>query len=273
MTLPFTRTLTRFRSHLTAGLFMPLVLVLTLIAVVHTLQSISMERSAAGPLSGAVPVLFSNVIYYWYFAFLALVVQRHSRRLTLTRRTALRWSFVHAATLACSFLVHVALSGAVDELVLGAARPASVLVLLFNHPAVWIETFAYAIFLLGFSLIDSQRINRENEIRCAELEARLTQARLQELRTNIQPAFLFNTLDSILLLVRERRNQDANHVLSLLSDFLRTTVYGSERGESTVGEELRLLNHVIETETRRIRVPSRTAPREPDGPMNGDTTQ
>ncbi len=276
MTLPFTRRFAGFRSHVHAGLFIPLLLVLTLIAVLHTLQSSSMDRASAQPLAAAAPILFSKIIYYLYFALLALVVQRHSLRLRLTRRTAVRWSVLHAATLVCSFLVHVALSDAVNELVLGAVRPASVLVLLFNHPAVWIETFAYAIFLLGFSLVEYQRVNRENEIRCVELEARLTQARLRELRTTIKPAFLFNTLDSILQLVRERRNQDANHVLSLLSDYLRTTVYGSERGESTAGEELRLLNHVIhviETETQRIRVPSPGAPGESNGTMNGDTTQ
>jgi two-component system, LytTR family, sensor kinase len=243
------------RARFESGLFVPLLLLLALIAVINALQSYAPLHTGAGSLPLLLPILASKLVYYWYFVGLAMVIQWHSRRIPLNRQNVLRWSAVHLATLACSFLLHELLSLAIDTLLHEAGHSASLWVLLFSNSAVWIETFAYIMILLGFSLVAYQRINRENEIRCALLEARLTKTKLQELRSSIQPTFLFNTLQSILDLVRERRNHDANHVLSLLSDFLRTTVYDNDRDEITLAEEMRFLNQFIEIEQVRSRRP------------------
>jgi LytS/YehU family sensor histidine kinase len=91
----------------------------------------------------------------------------------------------------------------------------------------------------------------ENEIKCSQLEVQLVRSKLQEIRSKIQPTFLFNTLQTILSLIRTHRNKDANHILSLLSDFLRTTVYDNEREEISLEEEVRFLNQYLEIEKVR----------------------
>lgn len=271
MNASFAQRLSGARSRFDTSLFMPLALVLTLIAVLHALQTFSATHHAT---LGALPaILVSKLMYYWYFVLLAFVIQRHSRRVVFTRRTAFAWSAVHTATLVCSFLIHESLSVAIEGFVRGMPPPSSLVVLLFNNPAVWMEIFVYVIFLLVFSLLEFQRINRENELRCMQLEARLTKTKLQELRNNIQPAFLVTTLLSILSLVRERRNHDANHVLSLLSDFLRATVYDNDRDESTIEGEMHRLTTFIETEIVRIRVTGHDSPGMSDAPPHGGLPQ
>jgi two-component system, LytTR family, sensor kinase len=255
MSTLLTKKMTAVRSRVDSSMFTPLLLILSLVAVVSSLQTYAAARAGSGTLPALIPILISKSAYYWYFALLASVIEAISRRIILTRWTALQWSTVHAGTLVCSFLLHEALSLAVDALVLGTHDSAGLMTLLFNDSAVWIETFAYVIFLLVFSLIEYQRINHENETKCSLLEARLTKTKLQELRNNIQPTFLFNTLQSIHALVREHRNHDANHVLSLLSDFLRTTVYDNDRDEIPLEEEMRFLGQFIEIEKVRSRRP------------------
>jgi LytS/YehU family sensor histidine kinase len=143
------------------------------------------------------------------------------------------------------------LSLGVDSLIWGTKLKATIWYVLLNNPSVWIETFVYILFLLSFSLLEYRKISQENEIRCSQLEVQLIRSKLQEIRSKIQPTFLFNTLQTILALIRTHRNKDANHILSLLSDFLRTTVYDNERDEISLEEEVRFLNQYLEIEKVR----------------------
>jgi LytS/YehU family sensor histidine kinase len=150
-----------------------------------------------------------------------------------------------------SFFIHESLSLGADTLIWGTKLKATLLYVLFNNPSVWIETLVYILFLLSFSLMEYRRMSQENEIRCSQLEVQIIRSKLQEIRSKIQPTFLFNTLQTILELIRTHRNKDANHILSLLSDFLRTTVYDNERDEITLEEEMRFLNQYLEIEKVR----------------------
>jgi sensor histidine kinase YesM len=53
------------------------------------------------------------------------------------------------------------------------------------------------------------------------VEARLAEAQLQALRMQIQPHFLFNTLNSISVLVRCKEFETSDRMLSQLGDLLR----------------------------------------------------
>ncbi len=84
----------------------------------------------------------------------------------------------------------------------------------------------------------------------AELESRLAQARLQALRMQLNPHFLFNTLNSIASLVHEQ--PQAEEMIEALSDLLRLTLSASERQEVTVREELQFLDRYLLIEQIRF---------------------
>jgi two-component system LytT family sensor kinase len=65
---------------------------------------------------------------------------------------------------------------------------------------------------------------RRLALREAQLEADLTRARLDALRLEIQPHFLFNTLNAIAALIRVRSNDQALKMLLGLSDLMRATL-------------------------------------------------
>ena len=86
--------------------------------------------------------------------------------------------------------------------------------------------------------LDYYRKYREREFLTTRLEAQLAQAQLDSLRMQLHPHFLFNTLNSIVGLVRDNRNQTAVSMLVGLSDLLRHTLETSARQEVELREEI-----------------------------------
>ena len=91
---------------------------------------------------------------------------------------------------------------------------------------------------------------KTRERREAELEARLAQARLQALRMQLNPHFLFNTLNSIASLVHEL--PQAEQMIEALSELLRLTLQAPDRQEVSLREELHFLEHYLLIEQIRF---------------------
>jgi len=92
-----------------------------------------------------------------------------------------------------------------------------------------------------FYAIDYYRKYREREFQASRLEAQLAQAQLDSLRMQLHPHFLFNTLNSIVGLVRDNKNGAAVNMLVGLSDLLRHTLEYSSRHEVELREELNFI--------------------------------
>jgi len=105
--------------------------------------------------------------------------------------------------------------------------------------------------LVGASqAIINLRRSQERERRAAELEARLTSARLQALRMQINPHFLFNALNSIATLVYVDPRA-ADEMLADLGGLLRRSLGSPEEQEITLGRELEFVRAYVNIESRR----------------------
>ena len=82
------------------------------------------------------------------------------------------------------------------------------------------------------------------------MESRLAKARLQALRMQLNPHFLFNTLNSIASLVHDQ--PQAEEMIEALSDLLRLTLSAPERHEVTLREELHFLDRYLLIEQMRF---------------------
>jgi hypothetical protein len=91
----------------------------------------------------------------------------------------------------------------------------------------------------------------ERQHRTLELESRLTQANLQALKMQLQPHFLFNTLNTISSLIHESPVQ-ADEMVSSLSEFLRTTLDVSSKNEIPLSEELEFVERYFEIQLVRF---------------------
>jgi two-component system LytT family sensor kinase len=93
---------------------------------------------------------------------------------------------------------------------------------------------------------------REREMRAARLEASLSRAQLEALRVQLQPHFLFNTLNGITALMH-RDVKAADEMIARLSDLLRLTLERGQVEEVTLADELALLERYIEIMRVRFR--------------------
>jgi two-component sensor histidine kinase len=91
----------------------------------------------------------------------------------------------------------------------------------------------------------------ERQRRTLELESRLTQANLQALKMQLQPHFLFNTLNTISSLIHESPAL-ADDMVGSLSQFLRTTLDVSSKNEIPLREELEFVDRYLEIQQVRF---------------------
>jgi signal transduction histidine kinase len=86
------------------------------------------------------------------------------------------------------------------------------------------DIFVYSMLVVGGSAYSAHRRARQLDLREARLEAELARAQLHALQLEIQPHFLFNTLNSISALIRLKDHDGSLKMLLGLSDLLRTAV-------------------------------------------------
>jgi signal transduction histidine kinase len=149
-----------------------------------------------------------------------------------------------------------ALVAAADAVVNAWVRPSRLG--LFASARTWFlsglpaTTLAYfAIIGVSYALSSTARL-RARERQSAELEAQLREAQLSALRMQLQPHFLFNSLNAIMALVRDQETDRAVRALSLLSDVLRATVNAGTAHETTLSQELEFLTRYLEIERVRF---------------------
>jgi len=92
----------------------------------------------------------------------------------------------------------------------------------------------------------------------ARLELQATTAQLEMLRYQLNPHFLFNTLNSISTLVLLKQTEPANAMLTRLSAFLRHTLVNEPGGKVTVHEEVETLKLYLDIELMRFEQRLRT---------------
>jgi two-component sensor histidine kinase len=107
--------------------------------------------------------------------------------------------------------------------------------------------------ILAFSYVfDSRARLARQETEAARLGEQLSQAQLNALRRQIEPHFLFNTLNAIAGLVREKKNDAAVNMIAALSDFLRGLIEDSTRQQVPLEEELVFLQKYLDIQKMRF---------------------
>jgi two-component system, LytTR family, sensor kinase len=103
---------------------------------------------------------------------------------------------------------------------------------------------------------ESQRRKEEAlklELRTSELNAQLTHAHLSALKAQLQPHFLFNALNAITVLARQRKIDEAEEMLARLSDLLRCVLDDVETQEVQLRRELDYLHLYLSIEEIRFK--------------------
>ncbi len=101
----------------------------------------------------------------------------------------------------------------------------------------------------GFKYYESLQLQREATLRAATLAQ---EAQLKMLRYQLNPHFLFNTLNAISTLILDSENRTANQAVMRLSEFLRYTLDQDPMKKVTLRQEIEAMNLYLTTEKLRF---------------------
>ncbi|WP_233842590.1 histidine kinase [Dyella sp. 2HG41-7] len=111
---------------------------------------------------------------------------------------------------------------------------------------------AYALIATITYVVDSRQNIERQRAETARLNEELSQAQLAALRGQMEPHFMFNTLNSIVGLVRDQRNDAAVGMIVGLSEFMRRASEDSHRAQVTLSEEVEYLQRYIDIQKVRF---------------------
>ncbi|HEX7876188.1 MAG TPA: histidine kinase [Sphingobium sp.] len=195
------------------------------------------------PLSSLIPVMISTVSGYSVTLLIAVVFRFLQRQRPIITWTASIVTMVTAA----------ALVAFIDSWVFSTQNRGSDTAGL----QLFLGAFYLSMTLLGawsalYYAINFYLTVEEQADQLLHLESQASSAQLAMLRYQLNPHFLFNTLNSISTLVLLKQTDRANAMLSRLSSFLRYTLINEPTAQVTIEQEVETLKLYLEIEKMRF---------------------
>ena len=192
---------------------------------------------------------------FWYlWVLLAPVVVLAIRRVPLRRGTLTVAIPAHVLIALVTVLVHAALQLWIYRATGFPTQPGG-----FWSVYRSAILFRVTLGLLGYTLLFAVVMAaeyydrfRERERAAAALSVQLAEARLSALRMQLNPHFLFNTLNTVAMHVRRSENTEAVRMLAGLSDILRHVLEDSPPQEVTLRQELAFIDRYLAIERSRF---------------------
>ncbi|MBV7265512.1 sensor histidine kinase [Erythrobacter ani] len=185
---------------------------------------------------------------------LTLVLSVIYRQL-IDRRPVVTWGMT-AIALAGAVVVYATIDAWVQGIYYGGAREtnfAQLFLGLLFIPLTLLGGWSALYYAINFFLTAEQQADR-----LERLEAQTTAAQLAMLRYQLNPHFLFNTLNSISTLVLLKQTEPANAMLTRLSGFLRHTLIAEPGSQVTLDQEIETLGLYLDIERMRFEERLRT---------------
>jgi len=119
-------------------------------------------------------------------------------------------------------------------------------------PGTLSTTYLLVCWSVLYFAIKSYESQRQQEEAMLKAVALAQEAQLKMLRYQLNPHFLFNTLNAISTLILDNQNRKANHAIARLSEFLRYTLDQDPMKKVTLRQEIEALDLYLGTERLRF---------------------
>ena len=234
----------------------------TAFGLLESVKAFVFTRISGRPIA-VLEILRQNMPWWYAWAALVPVVVFLAARIRLDEPSKLlRRAPIHLAAATGLAAVHIVIAGLFNYYTapawlrqyapnIAAPTPGR---LLYGWLASFLisDMLTYWIILGAYYAVDYQRRYRESAILSAKLEQRAVEARLQALKMELNPHFLFNALNSIAALVRKQENATAVTMVAHLGELLRATLDRGAAHEMRLADELRLLELYLDIERARF---------------------
>jgi hypothetical protein len=198
---------------------------------------------------------FKRAFADWYvYAALSVPALRLARRFPLERG---RWPLglgVHLAGGAAFSMAWMLARAALEQWLTRGEMHPTPFAAAFSRALVatfFLNVLIYWFIVVAWHAAHSRRELHRRELQTSELETRLTSARLQALQMQLNPHFLFNTLNTISSLMHTDV-EAADRMLARLSDLLRYALESTNAQEVPLRQELDFLGGYLEIQQTRF---------------------
>ena len=217
----------------------------TVIGAVFAVQSV-VTYSYSGTRTVSAARLLGFALADWYvWALLAPAIFWLTRRVSFTR---LPWraALIHLPASLLFLFARMQLRLLVGQLIPAVRMgPAGLMT------SMALQVFVYWAIVAVAVAFEYQRMYRDEQVAAVGLKTQLARAELGLLKMQLQPHFLFNTLNAI----SEQVHADpdaAERMITHLSELLRHTIHSAEVQEISLGEELALLERYLVIQRARF---------------------
>ncbi|RGP41950.1 Histidine kinase [Altererythrobacter insulae] len=205
---------------------------------------------ASGAIANSQPLDFLAVVLVTAITgfSISLVLSVIYRQL-INRQPLFTWSITLLA-LICAVALYTAIETWLNGVYIGGQSQAAFaqrFIGLIYIPAALLGGWTALYFAMNYFLTVEEQADR-----LERLEAQATSAQLAMLRYQLNPHFLFNTLNSISTLVLLKQTEPANAMLSRLSAFLRHTLIMEPGSTVTLAQEVETLQLYLDIERMRF---------------------
>lgn len=199
-------------------------------------------------------VVVSEFLPWYYWALITIPIARHARTYSIQTLRSWRGVLRHIALgllagATCGLIAALA-SIALDRDVSGRMPP-QIIISAIVFWCIFGMIFYALITAIGLALATQEKL-RAREAAAAALETRLVEAQLSGLRAQLQPHFLFNTLNTVAMYVRDGDAATSIRVLTRLSELLRRVLDTGAAQEVPLALELEHVQRYLEIEALRF---------------------
>jgi hypothetical protein len=201
-----------------------------------------------------IPSLMYGAVLWLWWAVIASAIWKLSQRVPVITSFSAKSIVAHLAVGAALGFVHLFLLWALGFTPAGwgTETPQTVWRYLMNLNRFGIEILVYGFVFSIIGIIQYQFRAQREAIRSLDLERQLSAAHLRALQMQLEPHFLFNTLNAITTLVERGRPQQAAEMLGNLNAILKTTLQRTTPERVPLTREIELVENYLAIEQVRF---------------------
>jgi len=218
------------------------------------------------------PSLAYGVVLWGWWGLVASAFWKLARRMPVVSGFTVKAISIHVPLAAVLGVIHLVLLWGVGFITLGWQGYKSQQAMahyLFNLNRYGIEILLYG-FVFGIvGVIRYQIDTQQQAMKSLELKRRLSAAQLRALQMQLEPHFLFNTLNAITTLVELGRQKEAVEMLGHLNAILKSTLKRTTPEKVPLSQELEMVENYLAIEqvrfADRLRIEIKVEPSALDG--------
>jgi sensor histidine kinase YesM len=227
----------------------------SVLAVGTAIECHTVAPSINSYVSWVLSLSYGAILWLWWAGVVELI-WRAGKRWPFVLSVSLKSSGLHLLVGVTTALLHLCvLQLAVNGIARfgpAAEKEAYGSLDIFNLARFGIELLMYAVVWFACTAVNTQLASQRDAMRSLELERQLSSTHLRALQMQLEPHFLFNTLNALTALIELNRSEEALGTLAHLNTILKTSLKRNTPGKVPLAQELEIVESYLAIERLRF---------------------